>query len=165
MSRISGIAIAVTVLGLCIGTTSSQSVAPKDEPGKWPDLGFDYRTLIKDHQTLINTGAAEKAAEFLAAKTKQGKAANQALSEALTKKFSLIYGGSGKQDGVEFMGYRQISPRCIVFYVVGHYENSLIQFSYGFERWKGEWKLHHFGMVDDMGEIARNVPFIRITAK
>src|ERR1700677_5078883 len=118
MSRISRIALVVTALALCLGTAASQSTAPKGEGGNAPDLGFDYRALINEHQSLLNSGQAEKAADFIFAKGKQGKAGNPALAEELKKKFSGIYGTCGKHDGFEIFGYKQISPRCCVVYVM-----------------------------------------------
>ena len=165
MSRLLGITVAVIALIFYLGTAESQPVAVKDDFGKGPQLGFDYRAVIDEHQALIIAGESAKAVEFLGSKGKLGKIGNEVFADDLKKKFSLIYGSFGKHDGSEIFGYKQISPRAVVFYVLSHYENNLLQYTYGFELWKGEWKLHGFGMLDNMDDMARSQPIERITVK
>ena len=150
-------------LFVCLRPAQTQQAAARPA-GKGPNLGFDYRAIISEHQGLLNTGEAEKAAELLRNRAKFPKAF-EAGADDLKKKFALIYGAAGKHDRHEVSGYKRLSSSLYLFTVISHYDNVIMQFNYGFERHQGEWKLLIFGMADNPDLMFQNMPFQPIEDK
>jgi hypothetical protein len=130
-----------------------------------PKLGFDFRGLLNEHLKLINAGEAEKAANLILKRTKQGELAVDRIFDFLKTKFGLFHETLGKYSGSEISGYKQVSQRCVYLYVINHYEKAMVQITYGFVYRNGEWKLLHINFTDNGQEMSRNVPFVRLMDK
>jgi hypothetical protein len=148
---------AVLALALCLGTaqTQTQSVGRKVATG--PEIGFDYRAFITEHQALINSGQVEKAVEYIKSNAKYPKAFDP-LEEPFRKTFASIYGSAGKQENFEFIGYKRYSSRQYQFYAMAYYENGSIQWNYGFELHGEQWKWIQLGSQANPDEMGKVIP-------
>lgn len=164
MSRTSCLLCGAVLLGLWLaaGPTHSQPAPRKGDKG--PDLGFDYRAFISEHQELINSGQVEKAVEHIKNRAKYPKTFER-LEENFRKIFAGIFATSGKSDGFELVGYKRYSSRQYQFFVMAYYENGAIQFNYGFERYQGEWRWIQFGTQNNPDVIGKDIPLQPIEAK
>ncbi|MCI0681677.1 MAG: hypothetical protein L0Y71_06210 [Gemmataceae bacterium] len=164
MSKAGYVACAVATLALCLSTARTQTPAPPRQVDKGPDIGFDYRAFIAEHQELINSGQVEKAVDHLKSRAKYPKAFAK-LDEPFRKVFAGIFSRYGKPDGFELVGYKRYSSRQYQFFVMAYYENGSIQFNYGLERWRDEWKWIQFGTQNNVDEIGKGIPFQPIEGK
>ena len=138
----------------------ARAADPKD-----PDIGADYRGLVRDQMALVAEGKAKEAVELLAKHCLSDTLGEQG-KEALAKKFALLYGGGGKFLGAEVVGYKRVSSRFYRVYAVAHFEKAVAVFSYLFVRTADVGtrvtKLTMSDGSDALDELEKVTPFVTL---
>src|SRR5262245_23025830 len=157
LGRWAGVVCLACVLFIGMNWVQSQQPAHKEKAAAGPEIGFDYRAFVVEHQQLINSGQIEKAVSYLRDHCKNPKLFAP-IEESMRKAFSSIYGTAGKQEHLELVGFKRLSSRQYHFFSMAHYENGVIQFQYAFELYQGEWKWVHFGSQAVVDEMVKVIP-------
>jgi len=126
MSRLRFTAGAACALLICLRPAQSQVPGTGLKPSKGPDIGFDYRAMIQEHQALINSGQVEKAVDYIQSRSKTPKLFVGA--DNLKKGLSLIYALAGNHDEHELVGFKHLTPRLYAFFVMAYYEKVTVKY-------------------------------------
>jgi hypothetical protein len=106
--------------------------APPVKPG--PEIGLDYRALIREQARLIAEGKRDKAVEQLDTHALTRETLTPADREELKKRFALVYATGGKLVGAEAAGYKRLSSRLIRVFGVAHFERFAVVLAYNVVR-------------------------------
>jgi hypothetical protein len=150
------------VAGTLAVLVPARAADPKD-----PEIGFDYRDLVRQQMSLVAEGKAKEAVELVARHSLSDTLGEQG-KEALAKKFAALYGAGGKFVGQEVVGYKKLSSRLYRSYAVAHFENTVVVFSYLFVKTIDQgWKINKITVSDGAGaldELEKVVPFVPLGA-
>ena len=148
----------LTALVVLLFLTPACAADPKD-----PDIGLDYRDLVRRQMALVSEGKANEAAELLGKHWLPDALSAQA-KEVLAKKFAVMFGAAGKFVGAEVVGYKRISSRIHRVYAVAHFEKTVAVFSYLFVKTTDSGtrisKLTVSDGSDALDELEKVTPFV-----
>ena len=136
------------------------AVAAQPAPAKDPDIGFDYRAMVRDQLRLVADGKAKVAVEFLAERAMPGTFDDK-VWETMAKKFAVLFGAGGKYVGHEVVGYKRVASRVYRFYAVAYFENAVVSFSYQLAKTTDVgWRISNMTVGDGVAELAKVAPFV-----
>jgi len=136
------------------------TVAAQPAPAKDPDIGFDYRAMVRDQMRLVADGKAKEAVEFLAERATPGTFDDK-FRETLARQFALLFGGGGKFVGQEVVGYKRVTSRVYRFYAVAYFDRATVTFSYQVIRTTDAgWRVSNMTISDGVADLEQLAPFV-----
>lgn len=142
----------------CLALLLSYAVATTAEPAKDPDIGLDYRALVRDQVKLISEAKTDDAIELLAKASANPEILRGPAADAIRKRFDSLAAKSGKSQGQEVAAYKRLTSRLVVFYAVAYFEKGNVTLVYTFQKFDAGWRLANFTISDGVEELSKVVP-------